>query len=408
VSVVSAGFGYVLVNCSVLDGGRVDLLDDAGIWVRNDRIAAFGPVDDVRAEAGDAAVVDLEGATVLPGFFNMHTHFGELTYSPRGATELGFVMAKNARAALHAGVTTVRLLGEAYGLDYGLRSAVAAGHVPGPSIFTAGNPVMCTGGHGHNSPAAAQADGPAGFRKAVREQISAGADVIKVMLSGGIAGRFERIDTRQLREDELLAVLEVAHDWDKKVTAHVGPGAIAAEAVRLGLDGVEHGFQLDDAAVEIMAERKTTLVPTLIVTRCKEFFERVGAPAWLIERALGAGEAHQRGVAAAAAAGVPLAVGTDMRPGDPFEGTNAHTREVEYLVELIGLDPVAAIRAATLNAAQWLGVDDEVGTVEVGKRADLVACDGRPTTDISALRSLRFVMKAGKIVRHDRALPAWA
>jgi imidazolonepropionase-like amidohydrolase len=177
--------------------------------------------------------------------------------------------------------------------------------------------------------------------------------------------------------------------------------------VERGLDGVEHGFQLDEPAVRAMAERGVTLVPTLIVTRAREFYERVGAPAWLIERALGAGEAHVSGVRAAAEAGVPLAVGTDMRPGDPFEETNAHTREVEYLTELIGLEPTQAIRAATLGAAQWLGIADDVGTIDAGKRADLVACDGDPAADISAIRSLRFVMKAGKVVRHDRAMPAY-
>lgn len=400
--------GYLLVNCTALDAEREAPLADAGIWVQGEKIAAVGPVDDVRRAARAAQMIDLDAATVLPGLFNMHTHFGELTYSPKGVAEYAFVMAKNARAALHAGVTTVRLVGEAYGVDFGLRTAIEVGHVPGPRVFSAGCPIMCTGGHGHASPAAITADGPAEFRKAVRSQVSAGADLIKVMLSGGIAGKHERIDTRQLADDELLAVIEVAHTWDRKVTAHAGPGPVISNAVESGLDGVEHGFQLDELAVRAMAERKTTLVPTLIVTRCKEFYERVGAPAWLIERALSAGESHQRGIAAAAAAGVPLAVGTDMRPGDAFEETNANTREIEYLVELAGVTPLEAIRAATTTPAAWLGIADEVGTIEGGRRADLVACDGDPTKDISTLRSLRFVMKAGKIVRHDRAMPAFA
>lgn len=398
--------GVVLINCAVFDAARSVPLSDAGIWVRGDRIAAVGPVDDVRSRAGRTTLVDLDGATVLPGLVNMHAHFGDdMVAPPKDAAECAVAAASDAQRTLHAGITTVRLVAQAFGVDFALRRAITRRALAGPRIFTAGRAIACTGGHCHSSPITTESDGTAEFRKAVRREVSAGADLIKLMLSGGIAGENEGVDTPQITGDELSAVLEIAHAWDRKVTAHAGPGDIIADAVKRGLDGVEHGYQLNDAAIRAMAERQVLLVPTLAVTRCRELFERVGAPAWMIERSMEAGGAHVDGVAAAVAAGVPVAVGTDMLPGEPYEGTFAHAREMEYLVELAGLTPAQAIAATTITPARWLGIDGELGTVDEGKFADLVACDGDPSTDVSVVRSLRFVMKSGAIVRHDRRSP---
>lgn len=254
----------LLGNCAAFDGRMSEPLVDAGILVRGGRIAAIGPVDEVRDAASGIPFVDLDGATVVPGMCNMHSHFGGgVFFRPRNAAECAFVMAENSRRALQVGVTSVRLAGEPFGADLALRAAIREGRVPGPRIFTAGVPVMSTGGHAHEAFPGAGCSGPAEFRRAVRTQISAGADFVKLMLSGGIAGEYERIHTPQIAADELEAVLEVAHAWDRKVTAHAGPGPVIADAVERGLDCVEHGYQLDDAAVDALARHEKLLVPTL-------------------------------------------------------------------------------------------------------------------------------------------------
>ena len=187
----------VLTNCAVVDALREQPLADAGVWIDGGRIAAVGPVDEVLAEAERAMpvdVLDLEGAHVIPGLMNMHVHFGlalpgQTAFLSEGVAARTLRMAANARAALEAGVTTVRLLGEWQGTDMALRDAIESGAVPGPRIFTAGAWVVCTGGHAHAF--GVEADGADGFRQAVRAQLRAGVDLIKICISGGIAGQHE-------------------------------------------------------------------------------------------------------------------------------------------------------------------------------------------------------------------------
>jgi imidazolonepropionase-like amidohydrolase len=400
----------VLVDCSVVrDDGSV--LADAGVHVRDERIAAVGPVEDVRRAGGDAHVLELGGAHVLPGLINMHTHLSDSAretparlWSETQASR-ALLMAGTARQTLVEGITTVRLVGEADATDFALRAAIASGHVAGPRIYTAGRALVCTGGHGSTSGLTLEADGADGFRRAARSQIKLGADLIKLMISGGIAGEHEGIDTPQLTRDELEAVTSVAHDWGRKVTAHAGPAGAIREALECGLDGVEHGYELDEPTIELMAERGTTYVPTILVTRCEDYYRDVGAPEWLIERALGAGPTHMRALELAIAHGIRIAVGTDMLPGEPYEDTNATVRELEHYVEA-GLSPAQALAAATTVPAEWLGAGGELGVVAPGAHADLIAVDGDPTENVSALRRLRLVVKAGEVVRADGAAPA--
>lgn len=405
----------VLTNCTVLDGRVVDGVDpvpDAAVWVRGDRIAAVGPRTEVLAEAErDGAVprIDLGGAYLTPGLTNMHTHLslslpgsGGDTVKGMSPHELAFYMADAARRTLHCGVTTVRCVAEKDHADFALRRAITAGRVVGPRIFTAGQALVCTGGHGHESSDTMECDGADGFRRGVRTQVRAGADLIKVMISGGIAGEHESIHTRQLFSDELAAVIRTAHAWDRKVTAHAGPAVVIGEAVELGLDCVEHGYQLTEDVTARMARRGTALVPTLLVTRCKEFFDELGVPEWMQCRSLGAGPRHLESYAMALAAGVEVLLGSDMPPFWQFEGTNASVRELEYM-SAGGLGPARALYAGTLGPIRWLGAEADLGTVEAGKYADLVAMNGDPLADTAAFRGVRWVMKGGQVVRDDRA-----
>jgi imidazolonepropionase-like amidohydrolase len=198
----------------------------------------------------------------------------------------------------------------------------------------------------------------------------------------------------------MAAAISTAHAWGRKVTAHAGPAAIIAEAVELGLDCVEHGYELTPEVAALMAERGVALVPTLVVTRAGAFFDDLGVPPWMQERSLGAGPRHLESYRYALAAGVEILLGSDMPPFWDFEGTSAVVRELEHM-HAGGLAAPDVIRAATAAPAAWLDADDRVGTIAAGRLADLIAMPADPTADIAALRGIDFVMKAGVVVRDD-------
>lgn len=398
----------VLANCAVVDAVADEPLRDGAVWIDRGTIAAVGPADDVVAAAeatGPFEVLDLDGAHILPGLVNMHVHFGlilpgkeleRLRDESLGA--LALRMAANARATLAAGVTTVRLVAERGGIDIALRESIRQGETVGPRIFTAGAILISTGGHGHDLPGAVEADGPNEFRKAARAQLKAGADLVKISASGGIASAGEAIADRQLEPDEIRAVTQVAHSRGKRVAVHAGPPDVIADAVEAGVDSVEHGYFLTPQVAELMVDRGTWLVPTVNVSRAVAFFEKIGAPDWFVAKALEAGEKHWAALQAAIRASVPIALGTDMMPFEPFDGTTVTVRELEFMVEA-GMTPLAAIRAATIRAAKLLGAQAAIGSLEVGKSADIIAVRGNPLADVTALRSLEVVVGRGAIVR---------
>ncbi len=396
----------VLVNCHVFDGHSPGVLRDARILVRDGRIAEVGPAGPGAVPDG-AAVVDLRGSYVMAGLFNMHTHFSLALPGPLGDQvramsphELTLYVADGARRTLDSGVTSVRCVGESDHAEFALRAAIAAGRADGPRIFSAGRALVCTGGHGHEAPSALECDGPDGFTRGTRAQIKAGADLIKVMISGGIAGANETIGTIPLTPGELAAVIGTAHAWGRKVTAHAGPARVIEQALELGLDCVEHGYQLTPAVARQMRERGAALVPTLGVTRCGAFFDELGVPDWMQQRSLAAAPVHEESYRLALAAGVEVMLGSDLPPFWPVEGTSATVRELEHM-EAFGLPARDALLAATRGPAAWLGIGEDVGSVSAGQRADLIAMTDDPTASVGALRSLHWVMKDGDVYRDD-------
>ncbi|MBV9134582.1 MAG: amidohydrolase family protein, partial [Chloroflexi bacterium] len=305
---------------------------------------------------------------------------------------------RNALDGLNAGVTFMRTLGDMRFVDLELKRAINAGVIVGPRLFCAGQAVIITGGHGFGSGSSLEADGPDGFRQAVRKQLRAGADVIKVAITGGIAGEYEQIRDSQATYAEMEAACQAAHNAGRRITAHAGSALAIAEGIRAGLDCVEHGYFLDQPTVDTMANKGVYLVPTLSVSRAEEYMRRIGCPQWMIDKSLRAGEDHLRSYQMALAAGVPMAMGTDMLPADPYDGTLAVYREVEWMVEG-GMPHAAALRAATLSAAELCQVDADLGSVTPGKLADLVAMPANPLENIRALRGIDTVMKDGAIVR---------
>lgn len=375
-----------------------------GLAVVDGKVAATGPADKLISDAGgEAEVTDVDGGYLLPGLINCHVH---LDLSLPGATYVyGETVAArvlrfmlNGQRALTAGTTTVRLTGTKDFVEFALRPLIDAGHVAGPRIFTAGHGITSTGGHGHGT--FIEADGPSEFRKAARAQMVMGADLVKICISGGIAGRTESGRDTQLFADEMAAAIEVAHMWGKHVTAHAGPSSAITTAIEQGIDCVEHGYYLDKATTDLMAERGVWLVPTIGVSRCGEFYERIGAPCWMIEKGLASADEHWQALLNAIGSGVRLAMGTDMYPHEPLDDTTATVRELEWYREA-GLTPLETLRTATTNPAALLRQTGRLGTLAVGAYADLIVVDDDPLTNVSALRGIRVVAKGGVIVRDD-------
>jgi len=280
-----------------------------------------------------------------------------------------------------------------------------------PRIFTAGELVAVTGGHG-SGPSGEGNDGPDEFRKAVRREIFLGADWIKIAISGGIADTHGDIAASTMSRDEMEAVIDTAHRHGVKVTAHSGSPLATDEAINLGLDCVEHGYFLTPQVLHKMKERGVWLVPTIVVSQptALPFFEKIGSPDWYLARVASVGKQHWATLQAAIKEGVKIALGTDQFPFEPNDGTTATIREAQYYVQA-GMTPLQALRAATIEPATLLGVGDRLGTVEGGKLADLLIVDGNPTENITALRTIRLVMKSGEVYRnelsgHSKVAPA--
>lgn len=380
---------------------------DAVLVIRNGRIAALGPATETTVPE-DAEVLDASGHWLVPGLMNMHVHFGLVLPGATGAelageteAELALRMAAAARATLEAGITTVRTTGERGHVDLALRRAIERGDALGPRIFSAGEAVQVTGGHGTDVGTAAN-DGPYEFREAVRKELRAGADWIKILISGGIATPGGDIGASYMTTDELETVVDIAHRLGARVTAHSGSPAATLDAVAAGVDCIEHGYFLTPEVFARMRDRGTWYVPTILVSQpgTLPFFERIGSPPWYLERVEAVGRRHWAALQAAIREEVPIALGTDQLPHEPNDGTIATVREAEYYVQA-GMTPLQALRAATVDPARMLGVDDELGTLEVGKRADLIAVPADPTADISALRTVRLVVKGGRVVRDE-------
>jgi imidazolonepropionase-like amidohydrolase len=260
--------------------------------------------------------------------------------------------------------------------------------------------MIATGGHGHNSIGCLEADGVAGFRQLAREQLRAGADLLKVCLTGGIGTQGEKPADKQMTDDEVSAVVETAHAAHKIVASHTGGNKPVKDCVRLGVDCIEHGYQFDEEAAQMMAEAGTYLVPTLCVTQELDYMRRHGVQEWMLNKAKAAAAEHFASIRRAVAAGVIIGTGTDLLPSDPVDGTVATIREAELLVET-GMSELEALRAATSHSAKICGIENTTGTLAAGMQADLLVIDGKPDQQIRDLRNIQVVMKGGAIFRSE-------
>ena len=408
---VSAGAAEPLGKIALIGGTVIDLdggapLHDAVVLVEGEKIAAIGPADEISVADG-MEVIDVTGTWLIPGLMNMHVHLGlvlpgkmEAELANETEAELALRMAQSARETLQAGVTTIRLPGDQRHGDLALKKAISKGQAHGPRIFSAGESLIITGGHGSEH-GVIYNDGPYELIKAARREISAGASWVKILISGGIATDGGDISKALMTPEEINAVVDAAHRFGARVAAHSGSPAATDIAIDAGIDSIEHGYFLDRPVLRKMKKHGTWLVPTIVVSQpaTAPFFEKIGSPQWYLDRRDSVGKEHWKALQIAIEEGVNIALGTDQLPGEPNDGTTATAREAQYYVEA-GMTPLQALRAATIEPARMLGADDEIGSLEVGKYADIVAVDGDPSEDIKALRNIMFVMKGGYTYRN--------
>ncbi|TRW48788.1 amidohydrolase family protein [Aliidiomarina halalkaliphila] len=397
----------------LIDGTEADPRSNVTIRVEGQRIVG---IDNgfTRPSASDT-VIDLRDATVMPGFIDMHTHITSQlepgSYMHRftmNEADVAYRGQNFANITLNAGFTTVRDLGDSFGVSIALRNAINNGLVVGPRIFTSGKSLATTGGHADPSngyrrglvetptPMEGVLNGPYEARQAVRARYQEGANLIKLTATGGVLSLADSGDNPQFMDDELVAIVETAHDYGMKVAVHAHGKDGMIRAIKAGVDSIEHGTYMDDDVFALMKEYGTWYVPT--ITAGKSVAERAEIegyfPAQVRPKARAIGPLIQNTFGRAYAAGVKIAFGTDASVYD--HGENA--REFVYMVEA-GMPEIEAIRAATMNAATLLGQESELGSIEVGKLADIVAVRGNPLEDIAVLHQVSFVMKDGQVFK---------
>lgn len=357
-----------------------------------------------RPGAADDRVIDMDGAYVLPGLISCHTHLSIVfPFSESDPNEDPAMTAyrsySRAREALLAGVTTVRTVGELNRADIALRQSIARGWVRGPRILSAGLGVSVTGGHGHGF--TALADGADEFLKHCRTDLQAGADHIKIFLTGGIAHEKETFGEAQMVDREIEAAVQVARSKDTYVCAHVGESRAMARGLKWGVSCFEHAYNLDADTARAIRDADAYVVPTLGVTRSTDWMKRNGFEAWTICKAASAGGDHLESIRTAVKTGITLVNGTDIPPGDIDDGVPVAIREMEHCAEA-GLDALQTLQTATVNASRLIRRPD-LGSLRPGSKADLIAVPANPLEDLEPMRAVFFVMQGGSVIRDDRA-----
>lgn len=400
------------VHCGkLLDvrSGRM-LTDQVIVFDANGTITAVGPAASTSAPSG-VGPVDLSSATCLPGLIDVHTH---LTGDPSSSGYQGLgisvpreaiIGAKNARRTVRAGFTTVRNVGATGYTDVALRDGIDAGDIEGPRMLVSGPPLGITGGHCDNNLLPAEyhykaegvADGPWAARAKVRETVKYGADLVKICASGGVLSKGDQPGTPQYTLEEMQAIAEEAHKLGRKVAAHAHGTQSIKDAIRAGIDSIEHSSLIDDEGIALAKQHGTYLVFDIYND---DFILQEGAKAGMlpesIEKEKKIGRLQRENFRHAFQSGAKMAFGTDS--GVYPHGDNA--RQFAKMVEW-GMKPIDAIQAATIRAADLIGWSGKVGALEPDHYADIIAVSGDPLSDVRVLESVKFVMKNGAVVRND-------
>ncbi|PMB76171.1 MAG: amidohydrolase family protein [Candidatus Bathyarchaeota archaeon] len=399
----------------LIDGTGKAPINNPIIVVKGDKISEVGKEGEIGI-VEDAKIVDLGDLTLLPGLTDAHVHLmGDRSYSPAEDIivphDLKVIRAvEDCQKLIKAGFTMVRDVGSSIALS--LKRAINEGTIIGPRIFAAGRTISQTGGHSdlHYLPreevikmGVLLADGPDDCRRAAREALRDGADLIKIMSTGGVGSEKDDPHHPQFTVEEVKAITEEAHRTGRKVASHAQGAEGVKIAIAGGVNSIEHGYFLDEEAVQMMLEHKVFFVPTLcLVEVYKKSLEKpLDMPPWRLRKQQECIDAMPKSFMMAYKAGVKIAAGTDFF-GPPMRAHGDNAAEPITMVKY-GMTPMDAIVAATKNAAECIGIEKSVGTVEKGKLADIIALQGNPLTDIEVLKKVEFVMKEGVIYKKPQS-----
>lgn len=409
------GKGTIVLRASqIIDGTGAEPIKNGVVVITDDKIVAVGTNASVKIPAG-ARVINLGDATLMPGFIDAHTHIvGRVLGDPDGQNaavhdyeSFGAILGVgNAEKTLMNGFTTIRNVGAPDFQDLALRKAINEGWISGPRILTAAHAIGITGGHCDENgfkPGLFDGDYKNGIangvdevRAAVRYQVKYGADLIKICATGGVLSEGDAVGATQYTFEEMKAIVDEATKLDRKVAAHAHGTEGIKIAVRAGVASIEHGSFLDEEGAQMMAQKGTFLVPTLMAGETVERLARSGVLKGLrAEKALAAAAAMRKAIKLAVANRVNIALGTDA--GVIQHGTNGH--EFTLMVEWGGMRPLDSIVAGTMSGARLLGLDKTIGSLAAGKYADIVAVSGDPLKDIRRMERASFVMKNGFIYK---------
>lgn len=408
-----------LIHANVINGKDDNILENATLVIRDKVIEQVGKENEVSIPR-DYETCDVSGMFIMPGLIESHGHIianGEADLDrviiETPVAEMGMRVANYARSLLMAGYTSWRGCGDPGYLEVHLRNAITKGIVEGPRIFAAGNLVCRTGGHAddlkewinvppEHSPGH-MVDGVDGVRKMVREHVKAGADLIKFAATGGINVEYSGPEVQEFSDEELQVLMAEAHRAGKLTTAHaMGKDGIKA-ALMAGVDCIEHGVFSDEETIKMMKDRDVHLVPT--IGPLDDFIEHsveLGFPETILNTAIAIRPRWIESLKMASEAGIKLAPGMDAGTLYCVQGENA--KELQAHVKIIGVTPMEAIISATRNASEIVGFSDKIGTLEVGKLADLIVVNGNPAEDISILQNkgkLLMILKEGKAVKNE-------
>ena len=405
---------------TLIDGTGKPAIEDSAIIIKDDKIASVGTASEIQLTNTEMVEIDAKGGFILPGFFDTHVHLlfegfnmvrdMQEPFSTRFYKSIDYM-----RRTIEAGVTSVR---DAGGADAGVKKSVENGEIVGPRMQISISVLTITGGHGDGWMLSGNewelfpgypgfphglVDGEPNVRRKVREVLRAGAEVIKICATGGVLSPTDHPEFIQFSPEELRIIVEEAEfRRGVKVMAHAQGAQGMKNAVRAGIHSIEHGIYLDDEAIELMLENSTYLVPTLLAPLgVLEAGEKGGMPDYGIRKAKEVVDIHKESIAKAHKAGVKIAMGTDSAVTP--HGQNL--RELGLMVE-VGMSPMEAIVSSTSLAAECLGWDDHLGSVEPGKLADLIIVNSDPLTDIHTLENvdnIKFVMKGGAIYKDHLA-----
>jgi imidazolonepropionase-like amidohydrolase len=385
----------LFTHANLIDVLEGSMVPNADVLVEDGTIKEIG----TGLSAPDGAdVVDLTGKTLLPGLFNCHVHMCADAGNgvSQHLTDAGLTIRalNNLKTLLNSGVTYVRDAGSQDYIDIDVHNAQMKGDIVAPEMQTSGKCICMTGGHGYSE--GREADGPDDCRKAAREQLRAGANWIKVMATGGVMTKGVEPGSPQLNEDELRAAVEEAHKAGARAFTHAQGMEGIKNALRAGVDSIEHGFFMDDWCFDYMKEHNVFFVPTLAAPYwIKEYGTGAGIPDFMVKKVENTIEAHKDTFRRAHKAGVKIALGTDA--GTPFNKFDMSAFECVLMVEN-GMTPMEAIQCGTINAAELLRVNGTHGSVTVGKRANFAIFDKNPLDDIHALLDCSMTVLGGEVV----------